>query len=101
MSANSKFCKDFKIRKNYLLYERKSHLLKFFAFSNVLTTHFRSYCFFKLLSLRSNYSRTRMKNRCLFTGRSRGIMRKFKVSRIQFKKLASEDLIPGLTKSSF
>jgi len=40
-------------------------------------------------------------NRCLICGRPRGYMRKFKMCRICFRKLASEGLIPGVTKSSW
>jgi len=45
--------------------------------------------------------KTREYNRCLICGRPRGYMRKFKMCRICFRKLASEGLIPGVTKSSW
>jgi len=44
---------------------------------------------------------TRRVNRCRICGRSRGYMRKFQMCRICFRKLASEGLIPGVTKSSW
>ena len=44
---------------------------------------------------------TRVKNRCLITGRPRGYLRKFKMSRIAFRELANYGLIPGVTKSSW
>ncbi|MDH5680606.1 MAG: type Z 30S ribosomal protein S14 [Spirochaetota bacterium] len=40
-------------------------------------------------------------NRCLICGRPRAYMRKFKMCRICFRKLANEGLIPGVTKSSW
>jgi small subunit ribosomal protein S14 len=40
-------------------------------------------------------------NRCHLTGRSRGYMRKFGISRIKFRELALEGKIPGVTKSSW
>lgn len=43
----------------------------------------------------------RLRNRCQFTGRSRGFLRKFKLSRLTFRELASYGLIPGITKSSW
>lgn len=46
-------------------------------------------------------SPTRLRNRCLLTGRPRGVMRKFKLSRLCFRELASMGLIPGVTKSSW
>ena len=44
---------------------------------------------------------TRVCNRCLITGRPRGYLRKFKMSRISFRVLANQGLIPGVTKSSW
>ncbi len=44
---------------------------------------------------------TRKVNRCRICGRSRGYLRKFEMCRICFRKLASEGLIPGVTKSSW
>jgi small subunit ribosomal protein S14 len=46
-------------------------------------------------------SRTRLKNRCRMTGRTRAYMRRFGLSRIRFRELASQGLIPGITKSSW
>jgi small subunit ribosomal protein S14 len=44
---------------------------------------------------------TRIRNRCEVTGRSRGFYRKFKMSRLSFRQLASNGLIPGVTKASW
>ncbi|MFO8063319.1 MAG: type Z 30S ribosomal protein S14 [Spirochaetota bacterium] len=44
---------------------------------------------------------TRSYNRCRICGRSRGYMRKFQMCRICFRQLASEGMIPGVTKSSW
>ncbi|HBG37600.1 MAG TPA: type Z 30S ribosomal protein S14 [Treponemataceae bacterium] len=44
---------------------------------------------------------TRKYNRCLVCGRPRGYLRKYKMCRVCFRKLASEGLIPGVTKSSW
>lgn len=44
---------------------------------------------------------TRLVRRCKICGRSRGYMRKFDMCRICFRKLASEGMIPGVTKSSW
>ncbi len=46
-------------------------------------------------------SPTRVVNRCLVTGRRRGYLRRFKMSRIAFRELASSGMIPGVTKSSW
>lgn len=46
-------------------------------------------------------SRCRLRNRCQLTGRARGYLRKFKLSRLSFRELASNGMIPGVTKSSW
>jgi small subunit ribosomal protein S14 len=46
-------------------------------------------------------SPVRLRNRCAMTGRARGFLRKFKLSRLTFRELASIGMIPGVTKSSW
>lgn len=48
-----------------------------------------------------NASPVRLHNRCKLTGRPKGYMRKFGISRVAFRKMASAGLIPGVTKSSW
>jgi len=43
----------------------------------------------------------RQRNRCSMTGRPRGYIRQFGISRIQFRELASKGLIPGVRKASW
>ncbi|PID32845.1 30S ribosomal protein S14 [Candidatus Saccharibacteria bacterium] len=54
-----------------------------------------------LQKLPKNSSPTRWKNRDALSGRPRGYMRKFGLSRINFRQLASEGKIPGIRKSSW
>jgi small subunit ribosomal protein S14 len=54
-----------------------------------------------LAKLPRNSSRTRLTNRCSETGRPRGYMRQFGLSRISFREHASKGEIPGVTKSSW
>ena len=54
-----------------------------------------------LAKLPRNSSPVRMHNRCSITGRPKGYMRKFGVSRIQFREMASYGLIPGVRKASW
>ena len=54
-----------------------------------------------LQKLPKNSSLTRVKNRCAVTGRSRGYMRYFGLSRQQFREMARRGEIPGVTKSSW
>ena len=46
-------------------------------------------------------SPTRVVNRCAVTGRRRAFLRRFRLSRISFRELASAGMIPGVTKSSW
>lgn len=46
-------------------------------------------------------SPTRLVNRCEFSGRRRAFIRRFRLSRISFRELASAGMIPGVTKSSW
>jgi small subunit ribosomal protein S14 len=48
-----------------------------------------------------NGAKIRIRNRCEMTGRSRAVYRRFKLSRIALRKMASEGMIPGVTKSSW
>ncbi|MBR0626505.1 30S ribosomal protein S14 [Bacillus altitudinis] len=54
-----------------------------------------------LQKLLRDSSPTRLKNRCELTGRPRGYLRKFKMSRIAFRELAYKGQIPGVKKSSW
>ena len=55
----------------------------------------------KLSKLPKNSSPCRLRNRCIVTGRPRGNYRKFKLSRIAFRELANNGMLPGITKSSW
>ncbi|MFM2101246.1 MAG: ribosomal protein [Bacteroidota bacterium] len=52
-----------------------------------------------LQKLPRNSSKVRMRNRCKLTGRPRGYMRDFGISRVTFREMVVFGLIPGLTKS--
>jgi small subunit ribosomal protein S14 len=54
-----------------------------------------------LAKLPKNSSPVRLHNRCSITGRPKGYMRMFGISRIQFREMASKGLIPGVRKASW
>lgn len=54
-----------------------------------------------LSRLPKNSNPIRLHNRCMLTGRPRGYMRQFGVSRITFREMASKGLIPGVKKASW
>ena len=56
---------------------------------------------FELQRLPKNSSPVRVRNRCRISGRSRGYMRQFGINRIEFRRLASQGLIPGVKKASW
>ena len=55
----------------------------------------------KLSKLPRNSMPCRLRNRCIVTGRARGNYRKFKLSRIAIRELASDGKLPGIIKSSW
>ena len=48
-----------------------------------------------------NSSKVRLHNRCKLTGRPKGYMRKFGISRVTFREMAAEGKIPGVTRASW
>lgn len=57
--------------------------------------------FLGLQLLPKNSNPIRVHNRCMLTGRPKGYMRQFGISRIQFREMASKGLIPGVKKASW
>src|SRR5580658_5134559 len=55
----------------------------------------------KLAAMPRNGAKTRVRNRCELTGRARAFYRKFRLSRIALRELASAGQIPGMVKSSW
>lgn len=54
-----------------------------------------------LQKLPKNASPVRLHNRCKLTGRPKGYMRQFGLSRVTFREMASQGLIPGVKKASW
>ncbi len=54
-----------------------------------------------LQKLPKNASPIRLHNRCKLTGRPKGYMRQFGISRVTFREMANKGLIPGVTKASW
>ena len=55
----------------------------------------------KLAKMPRNGAKNRIRNRCALTGRPRGHHRKFNISRVALRELASKGELPGVTKSSW
>lgn len=92
--------KDYIRRHTYKKNELNALLYKAIACNRILPLSKRLKAVKLLDELPNDCRITRIRNRCLFTGRSRGIIKKFKVSRITFRKLAHMGLIPGLRRAT-
>ncbi len=79
----------------------KRQRLKAIADNKSLAPEDRFAARLKLAELPRNSAPSRIRNRCELTGRARGVYRKFKLSRIALRELASAGQIPGMVKSSW
>jgi small subunit ribosomal protein S14 len=82
-------------------YRAKREKLKAIANNDALPAEERFAARLKLAELPRNSSPVRIRNRCEMTGRPRSVYRKFKLSRIKLRELASNGQIPGMVKSSW
>jgi len=82
-------------------YDRRRNALKAIIHNPNSTDEEKFQAQLDLQKLPRNSAPARVHNRCELTGRPRGNYRKFKLSRIKLRELASEGQIPGMTKSSW
>ena len=84
-----------------LKFASKRKKLKSIVMNKKLSSEERFNAQMKLSKLPRNSSKIRVKNRCEITGRSHGVYRKLKVSRITLRQLTLQGKIPGMIKSSW
>ncbi|AEU09295.1 30S ribosomal protein S14 [Blattabacterium sp. (Cryptocercus punctulatus) str. Cpu] len=89
MAKESVKARQIKREKIVLKYAKKRESLK------------KSKSYELLQKLPRNASPVRLRNRCSISGRSRGYMRLFGISRIVFRSMVSQGLIPGVKKASW
>ena len=82
-------------------YDNKRRRLKALINDRSLPIEERFDAQLKLSKMPRNSAPTRVRNRCEVTGRPRGVYRKFRMSRISLRDLASRGQIPGMVKSSW
>nr|NP_943670.1 ribosomal protein S14 [Chara vulgaris]AAP92193.1 ribosomal protein S14 [Chara vulgaris]QXT44739.1 ribosomal protein S14 [Nitellopsis obtusa]WAK98773.1 ribosomal protein S14 [Chara vulgaris] len=82
-------------------YELKRMQYKAICQDRALPNQIRYEYTLKLAKLPRNSSKTRVRNRCILTGRSRSVYKLFRVSRIVFRELASRGALYGINKSSW
>ena len=84
-----------------LKFKNKRKKLKSIIMNKKLSLDERFKAQMKLSKLPRNSSKIRVKNRCEITGRSHGVYRKLKISRIALRQLSLEGKVPGMVKSSW
>lgn len=97
----SLYNKDKKRRQLYLKYEEKKYLLNYIKNNLYKKKTIRNKAYLKLLALSPNSSHTRARNRCVITNRPRAVYKKFKFSRLVFRKLALSGDLVGIRKASW
>lgn len=95
---HKKNIKDLKLRKNFYKIELKYRFFKIFLHNRFLNKKIRSKIFLKRKRIKISF--VKICNRCCFTGRQKGIIRSFKISRIIFKTLVTKGLLIGVKKIS-
>ena len=101
MAKTSSIEKNNRRRKLVKQYDGKRKKLKAIAMDKSKPMEERFAARLKLAELPRNSSKTRIRNRCELTGRARGYYRKLKLCRNQLREMASQGMIPGMTKSSW
>ena len=101
MAKKSKIVREYKLIKNVRKYSSLRAELKEVIKNPNVSPDEKLDAVAKLDRLPKTSSRTRLRNRCFKTGRPRGVIRRFNLSRICFREMALKGDIPGVTKSSW
>ena len=101
MAKKSKIVREKKLLKNIQKFAKKRAELKSIISNPNTKIEDRDIAVNKLDKLPKSSSPIRQRNRCFITGRPRGIIRRFKLSRLSFREMALNGEIPGVTKASW
>lgn len=101
MSKTSSVYRNLKREKMAEKYANRRLKLKKVAMDKNASPEERFQATLKLAELPRNSAKIRVRNRCKLTGRSRSYYRKFGLSRVELRNMASFGEIPGLVKSSW
>ena len=93
--------RDKKRRILYYKYEVQRNILKAMIRDFSLSNSLKFNSMQELNNLPRNSALSRTRNRCIITGRAKSNYQFFKISRITLRELASQGLLPGVTKSSW
>ncbi len=101
MAKKSKIVREKKLLRNVQKYAKKRAELKAIISNQNTEIEDRDIAVSKLDRLPKSSSAIRLRNRCFITGRPRGIIKRFKLSRLSFREMALNGEIPGVTKASW
>ena len=101
MAKKSKIVREQKLIRNIEKYASLRSELKNIIKSPNSSLEDKAAAVAKLDKLPKSSSRIRVRNRCFKTGRPRGVIKRFKLSRISFREMALNGEIPGVTKASW
>ena len=101
MAKKSKIVREMKLLRNIQKYAKKRAELKSIIINPNTKIEDRDIAVSELDRLPKSSSPIRLRNRCFVTGRPRGIIKRFKLSRLSFREMALKGEIPGVTKASW
>ena len=101
MAKQSSIQKNLNRKKIVSKFNNKRKALKKMIMQKDLTIEERFILQSKLNDLPRDSAKIRVRNRCEITGRTRGVYRKFGLSRIKLRELTMNGLLPGVVKSSW
>jgi len=93
--------KDKERRDLYKQEEKQKNIYKMLRRNEMIDQETRNYFNTKLISSSKDSSISRIKNRCIETGRSRGIISDYRISRLRFREYLKMGLISGVKKISY
>ena len=101
MAKKSKIVREHKLIEKVQKYAALRAELKDIILSQESSSDEKQAAVARLDSLPRSSSHIRIRNRCFKTGRPRGVIRRFKLSRLSFREMALNGEIPGVTKASW
>jgi small subunit ribosomal protein S14 len=101
MAKTSKIVKNEERKQLVARYAERRAALKETIRNPATSDEDRQAAYAKLRSLPRDSSKTRIRNRCAMTGRPRAYLRQFGLSRVTFREMALQGLIPGVRKASW
>ena len=101
MAKKSKIVREKKLMRSVAKFAQERAELKSIISNPNTPIEEREVAVIKLDRLPKSSSAIRIRNRCFITGRPRGVIRRFKLSRLSFREMALNGEIPGVTKASW